>query len=406
MMDKKPEILAPVGDMDMLSTTIQAGADAVYFGVKVLNMRAKAKNFELSQLKSIVSLCHKNNVKAYLTVNTIVYENELNVLDKVLRSAKEANIDAIICWDLAVLNKAKELGLEIHLSTQASVSNSEALKVYEDLGISRVVLARECNLEQIKKIKSRTKLDIECFVHGAMCISISGRCFMSQFLYNCSANRGECLQPCRREYEIVDKEDGHKLLVGSNYVMSPKDMCTLEIVDKLIGVVDVFKIEGRNKSPEYVKVIIECYKEAIDLALKKELDEKSKKRLIEKASTVYNRDFSTGFYMGKPMKEWAEGYGSKSTKNKIYVGIISKVYKRVGAVDVKLESKSLKKEDNIMIIGEKSGVHEHKIESLQIGSGINVDEVEKGEIAGVYLGDLIEKVRLKDKVFIWRASQD
>lgn len=397
---KKPEILAPVGDMAMLSAAIQAGTDAIYFGAKVLNMRAKARNFELSQLKSVVELCHKNKVKAYLTVNTIVYEDELSILDNLLKSAKEAKIDAIIAWDMAVLKKAKELGLEIHLSTQASVSNSDALKVYEDIGVSRVVLARECTLKQIKQIKEKTKLEIECFVHGAMCISVSGRCFISQFVSNCSANRGECLQPCRREYKIVDKEEGYELIAGSNYILSPKDLCTLEIVDKLVGVVDVFKIEGRNKSPEYVKTIVECYKEAIDLAVKGKLDENAKKRLIEKAKTVYNRDFSTGFYMGKPMKEWANTSGSNATKTKVYIGFISKVYKKVGAIDVKLESGELNLGDTILLIGDKSGVHEHKVESMQIDPGVDVKSVKKGKVAGILVKSLAQNIRPNDKVFI------
>ncbi|MEK6858076.1 MAG: peptidase U32 family protein [Nanoarchaeota archaeon] len=399
----RPEILAPVGDFAMLSSAINAGCDAIYFGAKILNMRANAKNFEINQIKNVVDICHENKVKAYLTVNTIIYENELKILEELLKKAKEANVDAIIAWDLAVIQKAKELGLEIHLSTQASVSNSEALKGYQkNFGIQRVVLARECSLEQIKEIKKKTKLEIECFIHGAMCLSISGRCFMSQFLFNCSANRGECLQPCRRQYKIVDSEEPDKeLLIGPNYALSPKDLCTLPIIDKLIGVIDVFKIEGRNKGPEYVKIVVECYKEAIDLFFEGKLDEPAKQRLIEKAKTAHNRGLSTGFYVGKPMKEWAEIKGSRATKTKKYIGIITKVYKKVNSVDVKIEAGSLKINDNILIIGDKVGVCEQKITSLQIKDGTSVSQANKGDLAGLLIKGDITKIMPKDKVFVF-----
>ncbi len=400
---KRPEILAPVGDFAMLNAAINAGCNSVYFGTKILNMRANAKNFEINQLPRVVEICHAHNVRAYLTVNTIIYEQELGILEDLLKKAKQAGVDAIIAWDLAVIQKAKELGLAIHLSTQASVSNSEALKAYQkNFGINRIVLARECTLEQIEEIKSKTNLEIECFIHGAMCISISGRCFMSQFLFNCSANRGECLQPCRRSYKIVDVEEPEKeLLIGPNYVLSPKDLCTLPIIDKLIGTIDVFKIEGRNKGPEYVKTIVECYKEAIDLFFEGKLDDSAKQKLIEKAKTVYNRDFSTGFYAGKPMKEWAQVEGSRATKNKKYIGQVTKVYKKANTVDVIIETGDLKINDNILIIGDKSGVHEQKITSLQIGEGTNVSEVHKGELAGLLIKGDVNKIMPKDKLFIF-----
>ncbi|MBI5065177.1 U32 family peptidase [Candidatus Woesearchaeota archaeon] len=400
---KRPEILAPVGDFAMLNAAINAGCNSVYFGTKILNMRANAKNFEINQLPEVVKICHTHNVRAYLTVNTIIYENELGILDKLLNEAKKAGVDAIIAWDLAVIQKAKELGLEIHLSTQASVSNSEALKCYhKKFGVTRIVLARECTLEQIKEIKNKTKLEIECFIHGAMCISVSGRCFMSQFLFNCSANRGECLQPCRRQYKIVDVEEPEKeLLIGPNYVLSPKDLCTLPIIDKLIGTVDVLKIEGRNKSPEYVKTIVECYKEAIDLFFEGKLDDSAKQKLIEKAKTVYNRDLSTGFYAGKPMNEWAQVEGSRATKNKKYIGQITKVYEKANSVDVKIETGNLKINDDILIIGNKVGVHEQKITSLQIKEGLSVSQVNKGDLAGLLIKGNINKIMPKDKVFVF-----
>ncbi len=402
---KKPEILAPVGDFAMLNAAINAGCDAIYFGAKILNMRANAKNFEINQIKKVVELCRSKNVKAYLTINSIIYENELTLLDKLLSEAKCAGVDAIIAWDLSVLKKAKELGLEIHLSTQASVSNSEALKVYETLGVSRIVLARECTLKQIKEMKQKTNLEIECFVHGAMCISVSGRCFMSQFLFNCSANRGECIQPCRREYKIVDAEEGKELVVGANYVMSPKDLCTLPVLDKLIGIVDVFKIEGRNKSPEYVKTIIECYKEAIQLCIENKYTQDAKEKLIKKAETVYNRGFSTGFYVGKPMKEWAEIEGSRATKNKKYLGYITKIYKKANSFDVKIETGELEITDDVLIIGNKSGVHEQKVNSLHIDDGVPARRAGKGMIAGLLYEGNISELHLKDKIFVLEENK-
>jgi len=225
---KKPELMSPVGNWEMLKAAVDAGADAVYFGIKNLNMRVNAKNFTVDDLKKITEFCHKNNVKTYLTLNIIVYENELKDVEVVLKAAKQANIDMIICWDLSVIKKAKESGLEVCISTQASISNSSSANFYKELGAKRIVLARECTLDQIKEIRSKINLEIETFIHGAMCISISGRCFLSHHLFNKSANRGECMQPCRRKYLIYDKEEsGNSMLLGEDYVMSAKDLCTI-----------------------------------------------------------------------------------------------------------------------------------------------------------------------------------
>ena len=232
---KKPELMAPVGNFEMLKAAVDAGADAVYFGVKNFNMRANAKNFSKDDLKKITEFCHKNKVKAYLTLNIIIYEDELKEVKDLLKKAKEANIDMIICWDLSVIKLAKEIGLDICASTQASISNSESANYYKKLGVKRIVLARECSFEQIKEIRKKTDLEIEVFIHGAMCVSVSGRCFLSHHLFNKSANRGDCLQPCRREYLIVDKEEnGNELIIGKDYVMSAKDLCSIMFIDKLI----------------------------------------------------------------------------------------------------------------------------------------------------------------------------
>ena len=260
---KKVELLSPAGDFASLRAAVENGADAIYFGLKQLNMRAAANNFSLADMKKVVDYCHKNKVKAYLTLNTIIYDDEIKKAEKILKEAKKAKVDAIIVWDLAIMQLCKKLKLKTHLSTQANITNSETIKFYKKLGVKRINLARELSLEQIKKLKS--DVEIEAFVHGALCVSISGRCFISQSLYSKSANRGKCLQPCRREYEIKDKETGFKLDLGNNYILSPKDLCALPILDKLIKAkIGALKIEGRNRSPEYIAVTTRVYREAID----------------------------------------------------------------------------------------------------------------------------------------------
>jgi putative protease len=384
------ELLSPVQDFVSLKAAIDAGADAVYFGLKEFNMRATAKNFKLSELKKVVDLCHKNKIKAYLTLNTVVYENELSRIKQILKKVKEAEIDAIHAWDMSVINEAKKLKIPIHLSTQASVSNSEAVKFYKKLGIKRIILARECSLEQIKKIKKEVKgLELEVFIHGAMCVSISGRCFISQFEFKKSANRGECLQPCRRDY-IIEDEEGNKLRLGKNYVLSPKDLCTLPIIDKLIKAkIDAFKIEGRNRSPEYVKIVTEVYREAIDKGYKPSL--------LKKVKSVYNRGFSTGFFLGTPTKDdWTNIYGSKATTRKVYIGKIIHFYSKIKVAEIKIETGKLKTGDKIMIQGNKTGVIEDKITSIEI-SHKNIKEIKKGQKAGIKLKN---KARSNDRVYL------
>jgi putative protease len=271
----KPELLSPVQDFVSLKAAIRAGADSVYFGAKGLNMRIGAKNFELSDVKKIIQICHKNKVKAYFTLNSIIYDDEIDKIKKILKTLKKEKIDAIICWDYSVIAECEKLKLPIHLSTQASISNFEALKTITKRfkNIESVNLARELSLSQIKDIikkikKEKIKVDIEVFIHGAMCVSVSGRCFLSQEVFGKSANRGECLQPCRRKYLIKDIEEKHEFELGEDYVMSPKDLCALPFLDKLVDAgINTFKIEGRNRSPEYVKVVTEVYREAIDAVM-------------------------------------------------------------------------------------------------------------------------------------------
>lgn len=399
---KKPEILAPVGSEVSLQAAIDAGADAVYFGTKELNMRITANNFDISELKKVVEKCHKNKVKAYLTINTIVYDEETHLVKKIVSEAKKAKVDAIICWDQSVINEALKQKIEVHLSTQAGVSNFEAVKYYSKLGIKRIVLARECTLKQIKDIKDKirkSKLDveIETFIHGAMCVSVSGRCFMSQFLFCKSANRGDCLQPCRREYDVVDKETGDVMTIGNNYVLSPKDMSTIMFVDKLIEAgIDSFKIEGRVKPPEYVKTVVSTYREAVDAYFEGRYTKKLAEELEEKLKTVFNRGFSKGFFMGELIDEFTDAYGGKATLQKDYVGVIRNYYAKVGVAEVKVESTPFKVGDIIMIQGPTTGVVEEKIESIQVNHK-DVDVADKKKSVAIRYS---HKVRVNDKVFV------
>lgn len=394
---KKPELLAPAGDWSMLNTAIKAGADAVYFGIESFNMRAMAKNFRISELNNIVSLCKNHNVKTHLTLNTIIFENELNELDNIILIAKESGIDMVIGWDLSVLQKCKEYEMPFCVSTQASVSNSEAAVFYKNLGAKRIVLARECTLDQIKEIKNKVGIEIETFVHGAMCIAISGRCFMSHEVFNKSANRGECLQPCRREYEIIDKDEKFSLVIGDGYVLSPKDLCAIEFIDKLIEAkIDAFKIEGRKRSPEYIFKVVSTYRKAIDFYFENKLSDNIKLEMIEELKKVYNRGFSKGFYFGEPGTEsYANVYGSAAATRKVYIGKVLNYYKKNNVAHIKIEAGNLNKDDLIYIIGNTTGVVELKIdqmmqnekEILTAGKGIEVTF------------KCLERVRENDKVY-------
>ena len=396
------ELIAPVGNWDMLVAAIEAGADSVYFGVNCLNMRARARSFELSELGKVVNFCHERNVKAYLTLNTIVYDDELEKVSQIVSLAKSAGVDAIICWDFSVIDECIRFDVSFHISTQASVSNFSALKKYVSMGAKAIVLARELSLEQIREIKKRVvaeKLDvkIECFVHGAMCVAVSGRCFTSQFLYGKSANRGECLQPCRRSYLVRDVEEDKELVLENKYVMSPKDLCTLEFVDKLFDVVDMFKIEGRNRSPEYVKYVTSAYRTVIDAYNKGEDLAALKKEKLDELEQVYNRKFHSGFYNGLPTNDdWTDVYGSAASVQKKYVGFVRNFYKQINVAEVKLESFGLSVGDKVMVQGNRTGCKEFVVDSMQV-DGSSVDSVEKGLRVGVKVPFI---VRENDKVFV------
>ncbi len=401
----KPELMAPAGDWTMLRTAINAGADAVYFGVDKLNMRAKARNFSIEDLPEITKYCRSNRTKTYLTLNTIVFEDELVEAEKIIVEAKKAKIDRIICWDLAVAELCGKHEFPFCISTQGSVSNSLAASVYKKLGAVRIVLARECSLSEIEKIRVNTDLEIEAFIHGAMCIAVSGRCFMSHHLFDQSANRGECIQPCRREYEVYAVSAGRQgtstdksLLIGEDYVLSPKDLCTIEFIDQLIEAgIDSFKIEGRKRSPEYVAKVVSVYRKAIDLYFGNKLTKEIIKDFLKELETVYNRGFSSGFYFGKPSsEEYAGVTGSKATTRKVYIGKVLNYFKKPSAVHVLIESGKIELNDEILIIGETSGVVEMRLNELSVNDK-PVDSAEKGDEV-TFISP--QQIRKNDKVYL------
>jgi putative protease len=364
----RPELMAPAGDWTMLRAAVSNGADAVYFGLAKLNMRAKATNFSLNELQEIISFCKSHKVKTYLTLNTIVFEEELSELEEIIVAAKGNSIDRIICSDLAVADLCHKHSLTFCISTQSSISNSLAADVYKRLGAVRIVLARECSLEEIKKIRAKTDLEIEAFIHGAMCIAVSGRCFMSHHLFSKSANRGECIQPCRREYELYDNSIDKSLIIGEDYVMSPEDLCTIEFIDQLIEAgIDSFKIEGRKRAPEYVAKAVSVYRQAIDLYFENNLTKERKKEFLTELEKVYNRGFSSGFYFDVPSsQEYAGVNGSKATTRKVYVGKIINFFSDIGVAHILLESGEINIKDVILIMGETTGVIEIQLEKMNV----------------------------------------
>jgi putative protease len=402
---KKPELLCPAGDWPALMASVENGADSVYFGVKGINMRQTAGNFEISEIGKAVSYLHEHGKKGYLTLNTIVMNDELDKVRQILTEAKAAGIDAVILWDMSVFAIAKELGLSIHLSTQASVSNIKALEFYVKMGAERVVLARECALGQIKEIKKQIiqrniPCAIEAFIHGAMCLTISGRCFMSHYTHGRSANRGDCTQPCRREYHIKSVDGDEEFIAGPDYVMSPKDLCSVEFIDQLIDAgIDSFKVEGRMRSAQYARVVTRVYRDAIDAYLEGGLTDDLKRRMKEKLAQVYNRGFSTGFYFGQPDASKSDQLGH--THEKIYLGEVKKYYKKIGVADVLLRTGGLTKGEEILVIGKTTPAYMATVEEMQKNNEF-VTEAGKGEHVGIKLPF---KTNPKDKVFLWRKKR-
>lgn len=380
---QKYELLAPAGDFPMLVTAINAGADAVYFGLKEFSLRANAKNFELKDLKKINEICNKNKnkkIKKYLTLNSIIYTNEINKVEDIIKKVK-GKVDAIICWDMSVIQACVKYKVPFHVSTQASVSNIESAKFYKKLGAERIILARELNLKQIEEIIKKTKIKIEVFIHGAMCLAVSGRCLMSQFLHDKSANRGECVHICRRSYTIKDNQEGFELNIDNNHVLSAKDLCTLPFIEDLKKAgITCFKIEGRNRDPRYIDTIVRIYRTSLDKNLTKEEIESS----VQELQKVYNKGFSSGFYLNLPTpNDFSSIEHSSATEKKEFVGKVSHYYPKINVATIKLVSE-LKVGDNIVIIGKTTGITNSKVEGMEIKNS-PVEKGKKGQEVGIKL---------------------
>jgi len=392
----KYELLAPVGDFKNLHAAIAAGADAVYFGIKGFNMRAAAKNFTIKDLPKIRKICNeaKQKVKMYLTLNVVVYDKELKKLEKIIKASK-GKIDAIICWDLAVIELCRRYNIPFHVSTQSSISNISSARFYKKLGAKRVVLARELNLKQIKKISK--VIEVETFCHGAMCVAISGRCFMSQYTHGLSANRGECAQLCRRAWDITD-DSGNKLKLENNRVMSAKDLCTLPFIDKMKNAgITSFKIEGRNRSPEYVHTVVSEYRKALD----KKLSHAEILQGITNLKKVYNRGFSSGFYLKMPTADdFSFSENGEQTEKKQFVGKTYKYWPKAKACSVKMNAGKLSVGDVVYLIGDDETIKRTKIKSIELENK-NVKIAKKGQEVGIKFG---LKVKNGTEVYLIKSS--
>lgn len=397
------ELMAPVGSYEALAAAIEAGADSVYFGVGKLNMRsASAANFTLDDLAQIVATAHAAGVKAYLTVNTIVYEDELRTVQQVIDRARREGVDAIIATDMAAILYARRIGQEVHISTQSNISNSEAVKFFSQWA-ETVVLARELTLEQVETIHRTIVendirgpkgelVEIEMFAHGALCMSISGKCYLSLYETNCSANRGACRQLCRRKYTVRDKETGAELDIDGRYVLSPKDLCTIDFLDRFIASgVKVLKIEGRARGAEYVKRVVECYDEALRMMERGEYNPTTAAALKERLATVFNRGFWEGYYAGRPVAEHSENYGSAATRRKVYVGKVVNFYKKISVAEVLVEAAPLEVGEEIFFMGATTGVAEQRLEELHGPDGETTARVEQGVLCAIRTEALIRR---------------
>lgn len=378
MEEKKVEIMSPVGSYEALYAAIDAGADSVYFGVEGLNMRSRsANNFTIEDLKNIADIASQNGVKTYLTLNTIVYDSELDYMREILNAAKQSGVSAVIAADLAVISYARSINLEVHLSTQCNITNREAVKFFSQFA-DVIVTARELSLDKVKDITtwirennikgpSGRTLEIECFVHGALCMAVSGKCYISLDNANQSANRGACLQFCRRPYKVTDLDGGTELMIDNQYIMSPKDLKTLNFLDKVLDAgVRVLKIEGRGRSPEYVKVVTRVYKEAAQAWLNGEWSEDKLEKWNEDLKKVYNRGFWDGYYLGQRVGEWTKKYGSQATTKKTFIGTVTNYFKNISVAEIKIETGELKVGDNIYIMGTTTGVYEDRVEEIRV----------------------------------------
>ena len=405
-MIKDFEIMAPVGSRESLAAAIQAGADSIYFGIENLNMRARSANtFSIDDLKEIARTCDEHGMKSYLTVNTIIYDNDLALMRTIIDAAKEAGISAVIAADVAVMTYARSIGQEIHLSTQLNISNVEALRFYAQFA-DVVVLARELNLDQVAEIyraireenicgPSGEQIRIEMFCHGALCMAVSGKCYLSLHQMNNSANRGACMQVCRRSYIVTDKESNEELEIDNQYIMSPKDLKTIHFMNKMMDAgVRVFKIEGRARGPEYVRTVVECYKEAIKAYVEGSFTDEKVADWNERLATVFNRGFWDGYYLGQRLGEWTKNYGSAATQRKIYVGKGIKYFNNIGVAEFLVEAAEVSVGDKLLITGPTTGAVFMTLDEARVDLK-PVDTVHKGE----HFSMKMEKMRPNDKLY-------
>jgi len=401
------EIMAPAGSWESLAAAFQAGADSVYFGIESLNMRARSSNnFTIVDLKEIARQCNEKNVKSYLTINTVMYDGDLSLMQQIVDAAKEADISAVIAADVSVMSYASQKDVVIHLSTQLNISNIEALKFYAHFA-DVVVLARELNLDQVAEIYDQIVaqnirgprgglIRIEMFCHGALCMAVSGKCYLSLHEYNASANRGACVQICRRGYTVKDKETDVELDIESQYIMSPKDLKTIHFMNKMMDAgVRVFKIEGRARGAEYVKTVVNCYREAIEAQLDGTFNSVKIEAWDKRLSTVFNRGFWDGYYLGQRLGEWTHQYGSSATKRKVLIGRGIKYYSKLGVAEFLLESNSLEVGDEILITGPTTGALEAIVKEMRVDMKTVVMAV-KGQHISM---PLAEKMRPSDKLY-------
>jgi putative protease len=408
------ELMAPAGSYESLMAAIQAGCNSVYFGVEQLNMRARStNNFTLHDLDKIAEIGRQHNIKTYLTLNTVLYDHDIRLMKDIVKAVKKAGITAIIAADHAAISAAYKEGVEVHISTQANVSNVETVEFYSTFA-DVVVLARELTLKQVAEICSKIKrknicgpagkpIEIEIFVHGALCMAVSGKCYLSLHSHNASANRGACIQNCRRNYVVTDKDEGIEFEIDNEYIMSAKDLCTIDFIDKIIDAgVKVMKIEGRGRSADYVYTVTKCYREAIDSYYDKTYSEEKLLDWKTRLSTVFNRGFWDGYYLGRKMGEWNDEYGSKATQKKIYIGKGMNYFAKLGVAEFKAESHQLRVGDKVIVMGPSSGYQESVVGELRVDDKV-VDEVSKGDIFSLVLP---EKVRNSDKLYKIVDAQD
>ena len=401
------EIMAPVGSRESLAAALQAGADSVYFGIGQLNMRSHSANhFNIEDLREIAQTCNVQGVKTYLTVNTLIYDSDLTDMRRIIDAAAEAGISAVIASDVAVMNYCREKGVEVHLSTQLNIGNVEALKFYAQFA-DVVVLARELNMDQVAYIHEQIEqqhitgpggnlVRIEMFCHGALCMAVSGKCYMSLHAANRSANRGECTQICRRSYTVTDDETGNQLDIDNKYIMSPKDLKTVRFIDKMMkSGVRVFKIEGRARGPEYVYTVVSCYKEAIQSVLDGTFTEEKKNEWDERLATVFNRGFWDGYYLGQKMGEWNKHYGSVATERKVYVGRGVKYFSHLGVAEFTCEAAEFSVGDKMLITGPTTGVMYVTADEIHDDHGA-VTTAQKGTRVSI---KVTGKIRPSDKLF-------